>query len=92
MPTKVTSKGQVTIPKRIRDALKLEQGTAIEFGLEGSRAFLEPVVAARVESLAGAREDEGRLMEQVHERVAVHARKEGLAPRHQRRPQVPSRR
>lgn len=29
--SKVTSKGQVTIPKRIRDALKLTTGSAVEF-------------------------------------------------------------
>jgi len=30
----VTSKGQVTIPKRIRDALDIEAGTEVEFVLE----------------------------------------------------------
>jgi antitoxin PrlF len=33
MPTALTSKGQVTIPKHIRDALKLEPGSLVEFAL-----------------------------------------------------------
>lgn len=31
MPTALTSKGQVTIPKRIRDELKLLPGAPVEF-------------------------------------------------------------
>jgi AbrB family looped-hinge helix DNA binding protein len=31
MQSKVTSKGQITVPKRIRDALKLVPGSAVEF-------------------------------------------------------------
>lgn len=33
MPTTLTSKGQVTIPKRIRDALHLTPGSAVDFAV-----------------------------------------------------------
>ncbi len=39
MPT-ITSKGQVTVPKRIRDALGLEPGSEVEFELEEDRVTL----------------------------------------------------
>ncbi len=41
--TKLTSKGQVTIPKRVRDALGLKPGSRVEFGMEDpGRAFVRP--------------------------------------------------
>jgi AbrB family looped-hinge helix DNA binding protein len=33
----VTERGQVTIPKRLRDRLGIEPGTVLEFGAEGGR-------------------------------------------------------
>ena len=33
MATTITSKGQVTIPKHIRDALQLEPGNAVDFSV-----------------------------------------------------------
>ena len=48
MSTAVTSKGQVTIPKRVRDALGITPGSAVEFELrpEGE-AVLIPVRRAK---------------------------------------------
>ena len=44
MSTALTSKGQVTIPKRIRDALHLEPGTQVEFSVNASgEVVLQPV-------------------------------------------------
>lgn len=37
---RVTSKGQVTIPKAVRDALGLSEGDSVVFRVEGNRAVL----------------------------------------------------
>lgn len=37
---RVTSKGQVTIPKTVRDALQLHEGDQLVFRVERSRAIL----------------------------------------------------
>jgi AbrB family looped-hinge helix DNA binding protein len=36
----MTSKGQVTIPKSVRDALSLDDGDSVVFRVEGDRAVL----------------------------------------------------
>ena len=37
---RLTSKGQITIPKSVRDALSLKNGDAVVFRVEGDRAVL----------------------------------------------------
>jgi antitoxin PrlF len=37
---RVTSKGQVTIPKAVRDALGIKEGDVVVFRVEGRRAVL----------------------------------------------------
>jgi len=37
---KMSSKGQVTVPKAVRDALGLGEGDSVAFRVEGSRAVL----------------------------------------------------
>jgi AbrB family looped-hinge helix DNA binding protein len=37
---KLTSKGQLTVPKAVREALGLEQGDEVVFHVEGDRAVL----------------------------------------------------
>lgn len=37
---KMTSKGQVTVPKAVRDALSLTEGDSILFRVEGTRAVI----------------------------------------------------
>ena len=37
---KMSSKGQITVPKAVRDALGIGQGDSVVFRVEGSRAVL----------------------------------------------------
>jgi AbrB family looped-hinge helix DNA binding protein len=42
-PTTVTSKGQITIPKDVRDALGIAEHDQVIVFVEGDRAILKPV-------------------------------------------------
>lgn len=50
MLTTITSKGQVTVPKHIRDAMRLEPGCSVEFSVDRNGNVV----------LRKADEDEGR--------------------------------
>jgi AbrB family looped-hinge helix DNA binding protein len=52
MGTSVTSKGQVTIPKKVRDYLGIRKGTIVEFRLEDGKVVL---------TRAGAKKPKSRL-------------------------------
>lgn len=54
MATTLTSKGQVTIPKKIRDALRLGPGSAVEFSVNDAG---EIVVRKAGRQLPGAKRD-----------------------------------
>jgi len=40
---KLTFKGQVTIPKRIREALSIVEGDSVIFSMEGDHAVVKPL-------------------------------------------------
>ncbi len=40
MATRITAKGQVTIPQAVRDRLGLQPGTSVEFEIEGDAVRL----------------------------------------------------
>ena len=41
--TKITYKGQVTIPKKIRTALAIKEGDSVIFSVEGDHAVVRPI-------------------------------------------------
>ena len=42
--TKVSSKGQLVIPKEVRDKLGIKPGTILNVSIEGKRIILEPAL------------------------------------------------
>jgi AbrB family looped-hinge helix DNA binding protein len=59
MAATLTSKGQVTIPKKVREALQLDPGTAVEFAVSGDEVVLRKAGAKsaskrdRIEAVRG---------------------------------------
>jgi antitoxin PrlF len=53
----VTSKGQTTIPEKIRKALRIKPGDKLEYEVEGDRATIR--VHPGVRSLKGTRQQQG---------------------------------
>ncbi len=49
----VTSKGQVTIPKKVRERLGLRPGDELEFIIEGDRVQIRPIHRYRAADLPG---------------------------------------
>lgn len=50
---RITSKGQITIPKQVRERLGLEPGDALEFWFEDDRLEVRPVRRRRVKEFRG---------------------------------------
>ncbi len=48
MPTTLTIKGQVTIPKQIRDAMNMHSGCLVDFAVNGNGEVVVHKVGARV--------------------------------------------
>lgn len=95
MAATVTSKGQITIPKRVRDQLGLKAGSRVEFVLVQGHAVLEPVGTRGADALAGSLKAYSRalagrshkdILEEVRREVADETAKEGLPPRRKRHP------
>ncbi|NWG76287.1 MAG: AbrB/MazE/SpoVT family DNA-binding domain-containing protein [Rubrivivax sp.] len=72
--TTLTSKGQVTIPKRIRDELRLLPGTRVEFSVNAAGE----VVLHQARSGRDARRASSDRFEAVRGRADVHWRTDDL--------------
>ena len=73
----VTSKGQTTIPQRIRKALRIKPGDKLEYQVEGDRATIR--VHSGIRSLKGAlASNKGKRMSfsEIREAAAEAARHE----------------
>lgn len=53
MQTTITSKGQVTIPRDMRQQFGLKQGMAVTFAVEGDHIALRPAAALRLPGTSG---------------------------------------
>ncbi|MFC2045997.1 AbrB/MazE/SpoVT family DNA-binding domain-containing protein [Chloroflexota bacterium] len=53
MLARLSSKGQLVIPKAVRQALGLRQGTQFQIELGDGRIILEPIKASPIETLYG---------------------------------------
>ena len=76
MAVSVTSKGQVTIPKRVRDALGITPGSKVEFDVSGGGARLKLVkrhASSRIEDGAGILDYKGLRIpvDELHGGVAM---------------------
>jgi AbrB family looped-hinge helix DNA binding protein len=80
MLVRLSSKGQLVIPKAIRQALGLRTGTQFHVQLEGDKIILEPVVTSPVEVLYGKYPDtdfladlEAEHQQEVRDEAAIRA-------------------
>jgi AbrB family looped-hinge helix DNA binding protein len=53
MSATLSSKGQITVPKAVRDALGLKSGDAIDFVIKDGQAILRPRKVWTIDDLAG---------------------------------------
>ena len=53
LTTTMTSKGQVTVPKEVRQRLGLRRGSRVAFAVEGDHAVLRPAVPDRSRPKSG---------------------------------------
>lgn len=83
MRATLTSKGQVTVPKEIRDQRRLEAGSTLDFHLQPDGAILvRPVMpdARRLRGLLKSPHRQGLSVEEMDEAVVDHLRDKHPGP------------
>ena len=68
---KLTSKGQVTVPKKIRDSLRLHTGDKVEFIITDTKEALLRPVTKKVDDVFGKLHKPGRKPISVEEMDSV---------------------
>ena len=74
----LTTKGQVTIPKRVRDHLKLETGARLDFIIEDDGTVVLKPVTRHVRELAGLLHRPGRppvTVDEMNQSIRAHLRR-----------------
>lgn len=74
--TVVTTKGQIVIPSKIRQRLKIKRGTKLYIEERGSELILKPVTPEYFESIAGILPTKGKLTKALLEERAKDKEKE----------------
>jgi len=80
---KITFKGQVTIPKEVREALGIEEGDSVIFMVEKDRAILKPLKKKSLKDFYGilpaTRPYPGTepVRKEVHRKISKHLLEKG---------------
>lgn len=72
----VTTKGQIVIPSKIRQRLKIRRGTKLYIEERGNELILKPVTAEYFERIAGALPTKGKLSKALLEERAKDKKRE----------------
>jgi antitoxin PrlF len=70
MTTKITVRGQVTVPKRMHEALRLSPGDAVEFQVNAAGEVVLRKISARSTGVRPARPLHARVEAQMRRRAA----------------------
>jgi AbrB family looped-hinge helix DNA binding protein len=73
----ITSKGQLTIPKEVRDALQVQAGDVLDFWKEGDGSFRVQARKVHASSLAGVLHRKGQRRVSLEEMDAAIAEGSG---------------